>query len=128
MKEKQVTELLGAPDERDCDHEEELAYHHYDSIALSLTFDGTEEGKLSTIVIADGESTLFGEDLFTMTLEEIKTILKSQGCKSLSVEGEDEKVLEAEELEMLFWFENDELMEVQWGPFFADEDQILWPI
>jgi len=128
MKEKQVAELLGAPDEIDSDQEDELDYHHYDSQALSLTFDGTEEGKLSTLVIADGESTLFGEDIFTLTLDEIKSLLKAQGCKSLSVEGDDEKVLEAEELEMLFWFENDELMELQWGPFFADEDQILWPV
>lgn len=127
MKEKQIKELLGAPDEIDSDQEDELDYHHYDSQVLSLTFDGTEGGRLSTLVIADGESTLFGEDIFTMTLDEIKSLLKSHGCKSLSVEGEEEKVLEAEEIEMLFWFENDELMEVQWGPFFADEEQILWP-
>ena len=128
MRQNAVNQILGAPDEIENDKEDELAYHHYDELTLSLTYDGTEDDRLSTIIIADGASTLFGEDLFTLSLDEIKTLLKAQGCKGLSVEGEDEdKVLEAEELEMIFWFENDELMEVQWGPFFADEDQILWP-
>jgi len=128
MTEKDLEKILGPPDEMDRDTEDQLNYHHYDDLTASFTFDGTEGGKLSTIVVADGKSTLFGEDVFVLSIDEIKRLLKNQGCKSISVEGEGEKVLEAEELEMIFWFENDELMEVQWGPFFADEEQILWPV
>jgi len=127
MNEKDLEKILGAPDEIEADEKDQLSYHHYDDITASFTFDGSEDGKLSTIVVADGKSTLFGEDIFVLSPDRIKQILKGQGCKGISVEGDVEKVMEAEELEMIFWFENDELMEIQWGPFFADEDQILWP-
>lgn len=127
MKRSDVEKLIGKPDEIELDSEDQLEYLHYDEAVASLTFDGTEDGKLSTIVIADGDSTLFNEPVFEMDPESIKKLLKTNGCKNISIEGENDKVLEAEELEMLFWFEKDELMEVQWGPFFADEDQIIWP-
>jgi hypothetical protein len=42
------------------------------------------------------------------------------------IDGEDNKVIEIEEKSINFWFIDGVLDEVQWSPFFIDDDPIDW--
>lgn len=125
--------ILGEPDEREAGEDgDELEYFHYDDLALSLTFDGMEDWKLTTIICAHEDLKLFKEPVFDLDADTLIKILKAEKVKDierveLSDDGIDSESVEAGDLEMLFWYEGSELMEVQWGPYFADEDEIIWP-
>lgn len=129
MKQSEVIEILGEPDEiEEVDQDDNIQFVHYDEAALSFSFDGHESWKLTTIVAAHEDSTLFSKKIFDLSLAELESELKKNGSKHNVVEeNEDQASIESEDLEMIFWFENGELMEIQWGPFFADENHIVWP-
>lgn len=130
---EKVIDILGEPDEREVgDDGDELEYFHYDDLALSLTFDGVEDWKLATIICAHEDLKLYEEPVFDLDADTLIKILKSKGEKNvdrveLSDDGIDMESVEAGDLEMLFWYEGSTMMEVQWGPLFADEDEIIWP-
>ncbi len=129
----QVRAALGEPDEIERDEEsEDLEYWHYDELDLSLTFDELEEWRLTTIVSADDEIELFGVLIKALNREELLDILKKHGASEIHTEvvesGEESlEIVEAEEFEMLIWLEGGAITEVQWGPYFSDEDTINWP-
>lgn len=129
----QVRATLGEPNEIERDEEsEDLEYWHYDELDLSLTFDELEDWRLTTIVSADEELELFGVLLKALNREELLAILKKHGAAEINtevVESGDEslEIIEAEEFEMLIWLEAGAITEVQWGPYFSDEDTIQWP-
>lgn len=128
---QQVKKILGEPDEMEESEEpEKLKYYHYDELALSLSFDGYEDWRLTTIVGAHESLKLYGYDIFGLSPDELYKVLKNKGSKNISRqkdESQNSETIESEDFEMMFWFEKGELMEVQWGPLFSDEDAIAWP-
>ncbi|HKL03576.1 MAG TPA: hypothetical protein VJ911_07865, partial [Cryomorphaceae bacterium] len=85
------------------------------------------------IVCAHEDLKLFRESVFDLDADTLIKILKAEGGKNierveLSDDGIDSESVEAGDLEMLFWYEGSELMEVQWGPYFADEEEIIWAV
>jgi|SRR5690554_5316096 len=133
LKKPQVEALMGQPDEKEpAEDEENLEYWHYDTLGVSLVFDAVENMRLTTIVSANNDTTLFGEDIIDMGRDLLIELLRKKGHKNLSfTEDFDDdarlETIESDELEMLFWLRDGKVTEVQFGPFFLDEDTVNWP-
>lgn len=129
----EVEKLVGEPDEIEpAENSDEIEYWHYDTLGLSLAFDARERMRLSTIVCANDEVKLFGENLIGMDRDRIVDLLQKKGHKNLSFtedydNGDKLETIEADDIELLFWLHEGEVTEVQFGPFFLDEDTINWP-
>lgn len=128
-----VQKLLGEPDEIEpIEDQDNLEYWHYDTLGLSLAFDAEERMRLSTIVCANDEAQLYGEKLIGMGRDRIVDLLRKKGHKNLSFtedfdDGDKLETVEADDVEMLFWLREGQVTEIQFGPFFLDEETINWP-
>ncbi len=132
MTREDAENILGSPTEIEKHDEDEMEFWHYDEALISLTFDGTEDWRLSALVAGDMGMTIFNSEIDELNKHDMTNLLKFNGNKNLGfeeaeVDGIKLHTIEADDLEMIFWFEGDELTEVQWGPYFADEETIAWP-
>lgn len=133
LKRPQVENLIGEPDEVEpAEDQDNLEYWHYDTLGLSLVFDAVERMRLTTIVMANDETVLYGENLIGMGRDRLVDLLRRRGHKNLSFtedydDGAKLETVEADDVEMLFWLREGTVTEIQFGPFFADEDTINWP-
>ena len=134
----QVEKLLGEPDEVETysfeSEEGELSETwHYDSMELSLSFHEEEDWRLVSIALSSPEVTFKGEKLIGLNREKLIEKLQKMDLGNLeyedwsSAESPNHKLISAEEHEVNFWLDNDELTEIQLGPIFDDEDNIMWP-
>lgn len=105
----------------------------YDTLELSLSFEEEEDWKLTVISITS-EFYELDENSF-IGLSEKEALKKLEGLDKedlfledcSEVDGEDNKVIEVEDKSINFWFINGVLDEIQWSPFFIDDDTIDWP-
>ena len=44
-----------------------------------------------------------------------------------TVESPTHELISSDQLGINFWFDEDTLSEVQWGPLFVDDETIKWP-
>lgn len=139
MTRDQLRNLLGEPDEiekqsHDENDEDVTESWHYDEIEVSVSFEKIEEDKLCTIAVSSPEVVLNGKHPIGMSAKELEDLLKGMDVKNpvredwSSADAPDYHSITAEEIEMVFWIEDGEVMDIQWGPFFIDEDTIKWPI
>lgn len=129
--------ILGKPAEKDkysYTKEEDLTENwHYNDFELSLTFDQEDEWRLGTIAITTEDYKFLEFIPIGLTKEELILKLKENDVRDLELERwsteEDpsHELLSSELLGINFWFDEDKLTEVQWGPFFLDEETIRWP-
>ncbi len=133
LKKPQVEALLGEPDEVEpAEDQDHLEYWHYDTLGISLVFDAVEKMRLTTIVSANNDTVLYGEDIIDMSRDRLVELLRKKGHKALNFtedydDGAKMETVESDEIEMLFWLREGAVTEVQFGPFFLDEDTINWP-
>jgi hypothetical protein len=139
MSRDQLRNVLGEPDEvetqsHDDEEEDVTESWHYDEIEVSVSFEKIEGYKLCTIAVSSPEAELEGKHPIGMSADELKDLLKSMDVKNpvhedwSSADAPDYHSITAEELEMVFWIEDGEVMDIQWGPYFIDEDTIKWPV
>jgi hypothetical protein len=139
MLREDVQKLLGDPDEVETqvhDEEEEdiTEAWHYDELEVSLSFEKVEDWRLCTIAVSNEDATLEGHEIIGLSKSELLEVLKKLGMKELteedwsSAEAPDYWSVTSEADEMVFWIEDDVVMDIQWGPLFVDEDTINWPI
>lgn len=135
MQREEVLALLGEPtekenyplDELECD--EEVESWHYDELDVSLSFNEEDDYRLVTIAVSGGDYVYNGVDPIGLDADALTELLEKNNIKDLETEEEEGMVLfSSETLGINFWFEEGKLSEVQWGPFFADEDTIDWPV
>lgn len=138
MSRTEVKAILGKPDDS-----ETYAYTEgddlktedwfYDELDLSVSFDEEEEWKLVTLSVAGKDYALMGFQPISMSKESLKATLKEKNITDLEFEdcsteeNPSHELLESEQLGINFWFDEDQLSEVQWGPLFIDDDTIKWP-
>ena len=105
----------------------------YDDLGLSISFDEEENWKLIMISITSDFYELNGVSLIGLKEKELLMKLEAMNLGELDLEdcsdlGSDEqKVIEVEEKSINFWLIDDILDEIQWSPFFIDDDTIDWP-
>jgi hypothetical protein len=139
MSREQLKGILGEPEEIESTTHDEAGEDiteswHYDEIEVSVSFEKTEDWKLCTIAVSSPDVVLNGKSPIGLSAKEITDLLKTMDVKSpvtedwSSADAPDYHSITAEELEMVFWIEDGEVMDIQWGPYFVDEDTIRWPI
>jgi hypothetical protein len=139
MTREQIQTMLGEPDEKESyTHDEQgediTESWHYDDKEISVSFEKVEGWKLCTIAVSDPACTLDGHNIIGMTREELEDVLEDMGITELieddwsTDETPDYISLTCEDQEIVFWIEEGIVMDVQWGPFFIDEDTIRWPL
>ena len=131
-----VQSIIGDPDEIEIFEEEGMEGEawHYDELELSLSFDKLEDWRLVTFAVSSEYYQLGGKTLVGKQRLEVINSLSELGYGPLESDanvgqnGTESKLLMANSIETNFWFENDFLSEIQWGPFFKDDETIDWPV
>jgi len=106
----------------------------YKDLNISLSFFEEEDWKLLMISIFSDFYQLEGKSLIGLNKKIIGAELKKVNLGEIYIEDcsetdfEDEELIEVEEKSINFWFSNAILDEIQWTPFFKDDDTINWPV
>lgn len=142
MRQEEVTTLLGEPNETETssfpsfdedDATIDTETWHYDELELSLGFDEEENWRLVSIGVTSDNYTLFNKGIIGVSKSELADHLKNNEIDDLVKEelpGEDypdQELFCSEKLGINFWFDNNELSEIQWAPFMLDDEVIEWP-
>lgn len=102
----------------------------YDDLELSLSFDEDEKWRLVMMSVTSKHYQLEGISLIGMKEKYLLQQLEKFDLGALDLEETDvdgQKVIEVEEQSINFWLMDGELDEIQWSPFFIDDDTIQWP-
>lgn len=138
MTRDEVKLLLGEPSYIDkyshSDSDEDLTESwEYEKLFLSLSFDEEEDWRLLLISVSSDFYELEGKSLIGLNQEELLDELDEINLGKLNLEDcseskhEDQKVIEVDEKSINFWINDGVLDEIQWSPFFIDDDTIKWP-
>ncbi|MFA5298751.1 MAG: hypothetical protein WC389_11155 [Lutibacter sp.] len=138
MTRDEVKAMLGKPSFIDkyshSDTENDLTESwQYDDLLLSLSFDEEEDWKLIMISVSDDFYELEGKSLIGLPQEELLEQLEEIDLGEWYIEDcseddtEDQNVIESEEKSINLWINDGILDEIQWTPFFIDDDTIKWP-
>lgn len=133
MTQNEVRELIGEPDETETvDYAEDgedgmksLAWH-YDAHEFSLGFDEEDDWLLVTISISSDAYTIGGAKLIGLSKDMVKKAIENLNITDLELddwsndEGRKQELLSSEEKSINFWFDNNELTEIQWGAIYLD--------
>jgi hypothetical protein len=97
---------------------------YYDEMGVSLFFEGESERVLSSIELNNIEATLFGEKIFAMNESQIIELMNKNGFSEMYSEEEEwgEKLLSFEDALIDFYFEEDELITINWSDDSGEED------
>jgi hypothetical protein len=136
---KAVELILGKPDEIEnysyqSDEEDLTENWHYDELELSLGFDEEEDWRLTTIAITSSNYKFKELDVIGVSKAEFIEKLKDNKINDLehedwsTEESPSHELLSSDKLGINFWFDENKLSEVQWGPLFIDDETIDWPI
>ena len=122
-----VRKILGDPTEIDDNpFKEEMGHRteswHYDELKVSLSFQEPLEWELDTISVTDVFYEINNQSLIGKPMMAVKTALEKMDITDLEMEdhseGDDIKhtLLSSDSYLSNFWFDNDILAEIQWGP------------
>lgn len=106
---------------------------HYDSLELSVGFDEEDDWRLITLSISNKSYELFNFHPIGLNRQKLTDLLNKQGVKDLehedmaTIESPTHELVSSDTLGMNFWFDDGQISEVQWGPFFIDDETIDWP-
>ena len=138
MSRAEVKLMLGEPSFIDkysySDSNEDLTEAwEYEELKLSLSFDEDEDWKLIMISVNSNFYKLNRENLIGLERGMLIKALENLNLGELNLEdcseddSENQKVIEIDDLSINFWINDGVLDEIQWSPFFIDDDTIKWP-
>ncbi len=128
MSKEELEQLLGKPEEiekynlSDEEGDNSEAWH-YDEHELSASFEEFYDWQLVSIAVSGENYKLYGKKLIGKDKATVVDVLEDLALGKITEETEDDlDMLCIEELNLNFYFEEDELSEIQFGPIF-DEDE-----
>ncbi len=139
MSREEVKKILGEPDEIDQfasseDEGDNTEAFHYDELELSVSFDEVDDWKLTSIAVSDPEAEFEGMKLIGVSDNELEAKLSTVEMGEMeredvsSPESPDNEVISYPNASINFWLEDGEVSEIQFGPFWDDEDEVyIWP-
>jgi hypothetical protein len=132
-------EIMGQPDEVEVIENEQMPEDqseawHYDEIELSASFDKLEDWRLTSLAVSSDEYTFEGIDLIGLSQQEVMEQIEMMGLGDVSVEelSDDEEgsqqMATLLDVSLNLWFDNGILSEIQWGPYWDEEEaELIWP-
>jgi hypothetical protein len=105
----------------------------YEELELSLNFDKDEDWRLVMISVTSDLYRLNGKKIIGLSHEKLLEQLNELKFSDLNLEDfsseeiPDHKLIEVESKSINFWIEDGVVDEIQWSPFFIDDDTIGWP-
>lgn len=121
------TEIKKLSDEGDdLDEDLDTILWEYDNEGLTVFFEGKNNHVLSCFETDNADATLFGARVFDMSEEEIIEIMKQNGLTQIDSEEEEwgEKRVSFDEGLIDFYFQDGELITVNWGVFVNEDGEI----
>jgi len=129
---EEVEELLGAPEEvEESDEEDEFEHQawNYWEEGYSLYFDKEDDYRLSCIETANREVQIWNERVFEMSKQQIIDLFADHGITNPEEEeaetGETRLSFEKEMVDL--YFDEDQLIAINFGVFINDNLEVLWP-
>ena len=86
----------------------------YDDNDFSAYFEGETELRLSNFYTFNEKTELYGSKIFDLNNEELIELMKQNGYESYVEDKEDGDCITYEELNLDFYFDNNQLVEVFW--------------
>ncbi len=135
----EVKAALGEPSEIErfafgSEEDENTEAWHYDELEISLSFDEDEDWTLTGITTSNTASTLDNVELMGLSKEALETALKNFDFGEIieeEIEGDESEppmeLLTYPEVNLMFWFDEDQVSEIQWGPLIDEEGDFVWP-
>lgn len=106
---------------------------HYDELSLSFTFEEMDEFKLGMISVNDDNflirdiiRTGMKKQQVLDALEELNMTEYGEEDHS-NAENPNHTLIAIDEKSLYLWFDNDKLSEIQWFPFYDEDEEIIWP-
>lgn len=105
----------------------------YNNLGLSFGFDEDNDWRLSLITISSRDFEFGNRILIGLSKDDLKNIISDMNVFDLIYENcpieeaPTHELLSSDSLGMNFWFDDDEVSEVQLGPLFFDPNTIRWP-
>ncbi len=139
ISEEELISLLGKPDriiedeyvEGQGDWSRELWYSPRN---ITFTFNQDDEFRLGGITVMGSGYPLFSKDLFSLSLKFVKSFLSKKVneipkyCDHSYLEHSTHECLSFDKLGMLFWFDDDNLSEIQCSYLFEEDNEtVIWP-
>lgn len=129
---KEVEALIGAPEEVEESEEDDDFEHeawNYWEEGYSLYFDKEDDYRLSCIETANREVQLWGERIFEMSPDQILQLFadnEMQDPEEDEMEGGETRISFEKEMIDLY-FDEDQLIAVNFGVFIGDDLEVKWP-
>jgi hypothetical protein len=139
MTRDEVKAAIGEPNEVEKynpleEDEGESEAWHYDELELSASFDEEDDFRLTSLAVSSAEYLFEGVNLIGLSQEEVmqQVELMDLGEVELEAVAEDDSLQQSvgsiAEASLNLWFEDGQLSEIQWGPFWdEDEECYIWP-
>lgn len=129
-----VEKVLGKPQEMknlseegdEVDEELDTILWEYDNEGLTVFFEGKNNHVLSCFETDNADAILFGKKVFEMNEQQIVALMKENGLTQIDKEVEEwgEKRVSFDEGLIDFYFQDEELITVNWGVFVNEDGEI----
>ena len=128
----QVKEIAGEPTEIDTfqfdeeDEDELTESWHYDEQEMSFSFDEVEDWRLVNAAISSEKFTIRGEKIIGLSKEQLINLIEKLNLGEY-FEDKENQVISVPDKQINFWFDEEEVSEVQWGVDFTEEGEVIYP-
>ncbi len=133
-----LEDILGEPDHIDSFENDDpsLGETHvwsYESLKLSFTFEEMDQFKLG-MISTHGDQQILRESirvgmkkqLVLDTLEGLNMANYAEEDHS-NLDNPNHTLVAVDEKSLYLWFDNDVLSEIQWFPYYDEDEEIIWP-
>jgi hypothetical protein len=128
LSEKVIT-ILGEPEDieniEDVDGFNTVVLYYWE-LGITIFFEGREKSVVSCIETENPDSVMFGKTIFDMTEKDIIALMKEKGYEVEEVENETtgERRVSYDDAMIDFFFEEGDLIAVNWGVLVNDKGEI----
>jgi hypothetical protein len=126
---QKVIDILGEADEVENIEDEDgfnVVILNYWEKGVTVFFEGGEKSVVSCFETDIPETTLFGKEVFSMSEEEVIALMKEKGFEVAETEVEEtgEKRISYDDALIDFFFEDGELIAINWGVLVNEKGEI----
>lgn len=106
---------------------------HYDELELSISFVDDEGWKLESFAVSAPNFELEGKRLIGLSLDNAVAILEKLEIGDLlhedlsDEEDSDYQLISVSNKSIYFWFDDEILKEISWGPIYDKDNNPVWP-